>query len=143
MEQAPDTGTPPTQLPVIEVVGTQAYQDEIWRICGPPTAGPAGRAHWHSEAALEPEPENPHDPNAVRVVIGERTVGYLARDLAARVQPALRRRVARRAPVTVPCYATGGFLFRDQTRASVGLRLRFDPETLIAADSAARDSRAA
>lgn len=42
-------------------------------------------------AALVPEPSNPYDRNAVKVVIGGHHVGYLEREDAAAVQPAIRR----------------------------------------------------
>lgn len=116
----------------VPVVGTQRRQDAIWRIVGPPTQGPDSRAHWRGEATLEPEPENRHDPNAVRVAVGGETVGYLARELAARVQPAVVALTQRGATLTIPVYARGGFLFPDGERASVGLVLELDPEELMA-----------
>ena len=127
----------------VEVVGTQSYQDAIWRIVGPPTAGPGGRAHWQGEATLGPEPENCYDCNAVRVAIGDATIGYLPRDLAARLQPALTTLAQHGKLVAVPCYAIGGFTFRDGTLASVGLRLRFDPRDVIAAAQRVETERAA
>jgi hypothetical protein len=42
-------------------------------------------------AALFLEPSNPHDPNAVRVEIDCRKVGYLARNDAEELGPALRQ----------------------------------------------------
>lgn len=42
-------------------------------------------------ALLAPEPLNPYDGNAVRVIINRRHVGYLERELAATMQPALLR----------------------------------------------------
>ncbi len=48
-----------------------------------------------AEAALVPEPDNPHDPNAVMVQIGERLVGYLPRDTAVAYGPMLAAVAAR------------------------------------------------
>jgi hypothetical protein len=45
-------------------------------------------------ATLVPEPDNPHDPNAVAVRIDEQLVGYLARDYAKRWQPIVRTIIA-------------------------------------------------
>jgi hypothetical protein len=72
------------------VVGAASYQDAIWEIVGEPTAR-GDRPSWVDQALLEPEPENRHDPNAVKVVVDGRTVGYLERSLAAPLQPAIRR----------------------------------------------------
>src|SRR5437867_2611665 len=52
----------------IPVVGVQPRQDAIWSIVGPPDSR-EDRASWHGDALLEPEPENRHDPGAVRVSI--------------------------------------------------------------------------
>jgi len=40
---------------------------------------------WIGTATLVPEPSNPHDPNAVAVVIDGHHVGYIPRELAAGV----------------------------------------------------------
>ena len=119
----------------IPVVGVQPRQDAIWGIVGPPDRR-EDRATWHGDALLEPEPENRHDPGAVRVSIDGQPVGYLARELAAELQPALRALTARGVAVSVPVYARGGFAFDDGGRASVGLVLRFDPADLRAAAAA-------
>lgn len=63
-----------------DVVGESHYQDALERICG-------GRTEEGHEfaclATLKPEPDNPHDPNAVAVWIQGEKVGYLARPMAA------------------------------------------------------------
>jgi hypothetical protein len=113
-------------------VGVQPRQDVIWRIVGPPDAR-EDRAIWHGDALLEPEPENRHDPGAVRVSVEGEEVGYLARELAADLQPALRVLAARGVAVSVPVFARGGFVLDDGGRASVGLVLRFEPDDVRAA----------
>lgn len=59
-----------------EVVGEASYQDALEAICG-------GRNFYSAEhqckALLIPEPNNPHDPNAVQVIVDRKVVGYLAR----------------------------------------------------------------
>ena len=60
----------------IEVVGESHYQEVLEAICGGRTE--AGADH-DCVATLVPEPDNPHDRNAIRVDIGGRTVGYLPR----------------------------------------------------------------
>jgi hypothetical protein len=122
--------SPTTQL---RVVGTQGRQKLIWAIVGPPTQGGDSRADWRGEAALEPEPENPHDPSAVRVLIGGDHVGYLERAVAAQLQPALAALASRGVAVVTPCFAKGGFEWREGGRASVGLALELDPADVLAA----------
>lgn len=60
-----------------DIVGERAYQESLEAVCG-------GRCEDGVEhdcvAVLWPDPENPHDPNAVKVQIDGRTVGYLTRD---------------------------------------------------------------
>lgn len=120
-QRLPEGGEP------IRVVGTSSYQDVVWRIVGEPTTGRDSRASWHGEAALVPEPENCHDCNAVRVVVGGETVGYLDRELAARLQPDLVELRRHGTEVVAACHAKGGFELRQGGRASVGLALELDP----------------
>jgi hypothetical protein len=111
----------------MRVVGTSQYQDTIWRIVGEPADGPDGRPNWQGEAILEPEPTNPHDPNAVRVVIDGQVVGYLDRATATRIQPDLLDRRSRgESPRRVPVACTGGFSLREGGRAHCGLLLQLD-----------------
>jgi HIRAN domain len=64
----------------LEVVGESRYQDALWAIVG-------GRrrdaVRYETEAVLEPEPHNPHDPNAIQVLVEGHLVGYLSRENAA------------------------------------------------------------
>lgn len=62
-----------------DIVGESRYQANLARIAGPKTED----GHDHDcMALLVPEPENPHDANAIRVDINGLTVGYISRDLA-------------------------------------------------------------
>lgn len=57
-----------------EVVGESHYQDELEDLCG----GHSDEGHRvESTAYLIPEPSNPYDPQAIRVVIDRKTVAYL------------------------------------------------------------------
>ena len=67
----------------IEVVGESNYQMELDHIAGPKS--PEGASHF-STATLISEPSNPHDANAIKVVIAGSTVGYLKADRAARTR---------------------------------------------------------
>lgn len=57
----------PAEL-VLEVVGTRYYLDEG-----------VGALSIEDEVILEPEPDNQHDPNAVKVVRDKRVIGYINR----------------------------------------------------------------
>lgn len=69
-----------------EVVGESHYQPALRRV-----AGPRSEDGVRAEciAMLCREPNNPHDPNAVRVEVNGATVGYVPRDMAPDVQEAL------------------------------------------------------
>jgi len=60
----------------VRVVGEENYPDAFVRITG--GAGPEGYEA-SVVAVLQPEPENPHDPNAVAVLVAGEKVGYLGR----------------------------------------------------------------
>lgn len=99
-----------------EVVGESYYKDEIANL-----GTIAQDYYWPSErlyekfvegdrvykynfpeldAQLIPEPENPHDPNAIRVTVDGKTVGYIARDSTARISEMLSRGLTVKANVT-------------------------------------------
>ena len=89
--EAPQTVEGPGRF-AVAVVGESHYQDALQEICGP--EGPGGRTF---EASLILDDSNPYDPNAVRVDVEGRTVGYLSREAA----PIFRKRVAKRRRVTL------------------------------------------
>jgi hypothetical protein len=72
----------------LEIVGESHYQSVLVKIAGPHTK--AGR-RVECAAVLYLQPDNPHDPNAVRVEIQGSTVGYIARELA----PIMRQELGR------------------------------------------------
>ena len=61
---------------LVRVVGTSHYQDALRAL-----TARAGEEEVRREAIAEfvPEPDNPHDPNAIAVHVDGRLVGYLAR----------------------------------------------------------------
>ena len=76
----------PTRLhgrELINVAGESHYQDALHAIT-------QGQQRLETTAALIPEPTNPHDPNAVRVEIDEKLVGYLPRAQAVAYGPLVR-----------------------------------------------------
>lgn len=108
----------------VKVVGVSQYQDAIRVVTGLDEADE--RPLWEGLALLAPEPTNPHDPNAVQVVVESTLVGYLDRESAARMRPVLEAIAeADRARVAVICRITGGFRLRDGSRSHLGLQLLF------------------
>ncbi len=102
----------------MEVVGESHYQPAFLEICGP-----------HSRygydvklaAVLELEPSNPYDPNAIRVLIQGKTVGYLSREQAARVGQQMRNEQLR----NVGCNAKvrGGWRSNQHDEGTFGVWL--------------------
>jgi len=73
---------------LVNVAGESHYQEALSGLTGADGAEPVRREF---EAVLEPEPDNAHDPNAVRVLISDNHVGYLPRAEAAAYGPMLAR----------------------------------------------------
>lgn len=71
----------PTRLEgrtLINVAGESHYQDALHSLVG----NSEGETRLETTAALIPEPTNTHDPNAVKVEIDGKLVGYLPRQAA-------------------------------------------------------------
>jgi hypothetical protein len=62
---------------LVRVVGTSHYQDALLDLSG--RQGDE-EIRVQKVALLVPEPDNPHDPDAIAVQIDGRLVGYLSRD---------------------------------------------------------------
>jgi hypothetical protein len=75
---------------LVNVAGESHYQEALRAIAG------SGEVRLAVESQLVPEPDNPHDPNAVRVEIEGAKVGYLPRALAAAWSARLAELAARR-----------------------------------------------
>lgn len=100
---------------IVEVVGESRYQDSLTRSY----KRHGGDGHdLKVTAAIVPEDANPHDPNAVRVEIDGRTVGYLPRELA----PDYRGTIGKQ-PGSCSAKIVGGFVRDDGTQASYGVKL--------------------
>lgn len=130
----------------VDVEGTEAYQDTLLMIGGRRTAdGMSDRDHL---AILLPEPTNPDDPAAVRVVIlpskrgrNAGKVGYLSMEDATRYRPIIER-LAALGKVTVSRASLDGGSDRgsgDYAPITVSLRLGTiaDCEAELAKDSPA------
>jgi HIRAN domain len=65
---------------LVRVVGVSHYQPAIRAACGAAAATSDQPVRVECRATLVPEPDNPHDPQAIAVHVDGQTVGYLARD---------------------------------------------------------------
>lgn len=72
----------------LEVVGESFHQDALWRIVG---GRRSDRVRHDVVASLVPEPDNPYDENAIKVLIDGQQVGHLSADDAAEYLPGLLR----------------------------------------------------
>ena len=91
--------------PTREVVG-EAYRSDSIRTLFP-SRRLSGGHDLDKTARLVPEPRNPHDANAVAVVVDNVLVGYLARDEAAKYQRVLLDLNRAGLDATVPCTIHG------------------------------------
>ena len=89
----------------LEVVGESHYKRNLDAIAGADNDGDG--VDLVRTAYMVPEPRNPNDHNAVRVDIDQLPVGYLPRDLAAVLSPALRR--AGLVAIQTQAHITAGF----------------------------------
>jgi len=80
-----------------------------------------------TQARLVCERDNPHDRNAVAVLVSRRKVGHLSRDDAVAYRNELRRLVGIREPeAVVGALIVGGWLRSDGSEGSFGVRLDLD-----------------
>ena len=116
----------------VDVVGEGSYQGTLERVAGGRTEnGALNRDHF---ALLLPEPSNPYDPNAVRVLIPTGgTVGYLSRENAVAYRPAIERVAAVGKLLGCRASLSGGWDRGSDDRGSFGVRLFLeDPDHVMA-----------
>jgi len=68
--------------PRVDVVGEKFHEAEIRRLF--PAGLTTGSSEFQGTAHLVPEPNNPHDPNAIAVRVDGNLIGYLAKEQASR-----------------------------------------------------------
>jgi hypothetical protein len=119
---------PPVGRSVVEVVGEGSYQGTLERVGGGKT-GDGMRDH-DQVALLLPEPANPYDANAVRVIIqpskpGQTMgkVGYLSREDAVGYRPVIDRLAALGTVVACRASLKGGWDRGPADRGSIGVTL--------------------
>ena len=66
----------PTVGGFVYAVGESVYLDELNEVL---SGTPMHKGRYETIAMLSPEPSNRHDPNAIRVLLGNKPVGYLSR----------------------------------------------------------------
>lgn len=97
-------------------------QDVLIEMCGPLRA----RGYLIAVAAeLIPEPGNEYDKNAIAVFVDGRMVGYVRRDLACTMSPALRR--MKLPSLTLCGVMRGGSFTADKIGVHVWLNRRLSP----------------
>jgi hypothetical protein len=115
---------------LVDVVGESFYQDAIEAVSG-------GRSEDGAvvplvTAQLVREPDNPHDPNAVRVDIGGQTCGYIPRNEAPDYHSTLAAMTEIGRPATCRAWITGGWDRGVLDRGYFGIRLDLHPNLDLA-----------
>ncbi len=105
---------------LVNVAGESHYQDALRQITG----GQEGSIRQDTTAHLIAEPENPYDPNAVRVEIEGKKVGYLPRTVAGDYGPLLEPITARRRVAACEALVAGD---SSAEASSLGVFLRLPP----------------
>ena len=104
----------------VAIVGTSYHQDLLARMAGDALRR---REHVAFTALIVPEPENPHDPNAIAVVAdGLGPVGYFSRRDAVRYRAMAAELLRRDAVGTCEAFLTGGW----SGEAPIGVRLEIE-----------------
>ena len=98
----------------VEIVGESHGQEALEEICG---GRDTESANLKVTARLEREDDNPHDDQAVKVIIQGRHVGYLSRG------DARRYRAMPSVPAEVPALIVGGWDRGDRRAGHYGVRL--------------------
>jgi len=108
----------------LEIVGEANYQEALWAICG----GAVGdRIRHRVVAVVVPEPQNPHDANAISIQIDGQLVGYLPRDVAVRYGSGLKELMTRCGGyVALEGVIVGGGYYNDGP-GRLGVWLEHDP----------------
>ncbi|MFQ5507926.1 MAG: HIRAN domain-containing protein [Leptospirillia bacterium] len=104
----------------VDIVGESHYQRELEQICG----GRTEEGHkLIVEVYLVPENDNPHDDQAVRVYVRDKTVGYLSRELARSYRKRLAEAGYPGSPATCAAMIVGGWDRGGSDRGHFGVKL--------------------
>lgn len=111
-----------------DVVGESFYQPALDLICG----GKTDDGHEHEcSAVLVCEDDNPHDPNAIAVMISGRKVGHLPRSEAAAFRQLLRRHGIENLPVRCDALVIGGWKRGRGDEGHYGVKLDIHDEATL------------
>lgn len=103
-----------------EVVGEANYQDTLDAICG----GKCEDGHrLPIRAQLVFQENNPHDRNAIAVLIYRDLVCYVPRDMAREMRSAILALNPQERPVTCDAQVVGGWLRDEDDEGHYGVRL--------------------
>jgi hypothetical protein len=105
----------------VKVVGESHYQDALWAAAGLENTGQ--RVGVECIAELIPEPDNPHDPKAIMVVVSGQCVGYLSRGVARLYSKRIREMRSSGQPTI--CDAFIGGLVEGDENPNLGITLKF------------------
>jgi hypothetical protein len=108
----------------VNVVGESYYQPALIRVSKCPARGERG---YECSAELVLEPENPHDPFAVRVEVDGELVGHLPRGSARRFGKRLRALKEEGRPAICMAYIGRG---TEYPNLGIRLRIPYDGEIL-------------
>ncbi len=109
----------PTVGGFVSAVGKSAYLDELKEIL---RRTPIHKGSYGTIATLSPEPSNQHDPNAIRVLIGNTPVGYLSRVDAKTFRKSHVAAIASEQHIQCKARLTGG----TYERPNIGVFLDFN-----------------
>lgn len=113
----------------LDVVGESMYQDNLWRVIGDQAEPWQDRIRVKITALLVPEPQNPHDPNAVAVWIDGFKVGHLPKEKASLYLPGiLAIQQEHGKPVALAGVIAGRGMSEDDEPGMLGVFLDHDPE---------------
>lgn len=114
-----------------DVVGESFYQSNLMSIAGPKTKD---GYNLECKALLVPNPDNPHDPNAIKVMINGKQVGHLSREMAADYAKFLQQQGNPRLELVVGALITGGWKRRypngKWSEGHYGVRLDIENQLL-------------
>lgn len=137
--RAPASLFEPTNRATVEVMGESHYQGTLERLAGGRTID-GGRYRDHI-ALMLPEPSNPYDHNAVRVLLAPHfdgatagLVGYLSREDAVAYRPVIDRLASMARLMACRASLKGGWDRGGGDRGSFGVTLHLDRPLVLMAD---------
>ncbi len=104
----------------VDVVGESDYQDVLERLAGRRSRRGSTK---EAIALLSREPNHAHEKNAVRVDVGDETVGYVEKWNAKEIQPLMQKMEKAGRPAWVRAWIVGGW---EDDRGEDNYRIRLD-----------------